>query len=114
MQGRINNQLSAQIRKSAMNNRSSFLKQGNSSTTSSLTLVGLKGTIRRVFSPFTKLRRTFYANLPGHPLMMTINQWQHNRRTRRQLAELPDYLLKDIGLSRCSVENELQKPFWRD
>lgn len=34
-------------------------------------------------------------------------------RTRRELRELPDHLLADVGLSRDDVANEVIKPFWR-
>jgi uncharacterized protein YjiS (DUF1127 family) len=32
---------------------------------------------------------------------------------RRQLAELNDHMLRDIGLSRADVMAEATKPFWR-
>lgn len=35
------------------------------------------------------------------------------RRTRRQLATLPDYLLRDLGLTRYDVQRELTSSFWR-
>ncbi len=34
-------------------------------------------------------------------------------RQRRDLARLPDHLLRDIGLGRGDVEVEINKPFWR-
>lgn len=34
-------------------------------------------------------------------------------RQRRQLAELNDAQLKDIGVSRADVARELARPFWR-
>jgi len=42
-----------------------------------------------------------------------IRQWRHNITTRRHLAQMPEYLLKDVGLSRQQIQDELQKPFWR-
>lgn len=42
-----------------------------------------------------------------------IQQWRHNRRSRLHLAELSDYQLKDIGISRSERQHELEKPFWR-
>lgn len=33
-------------------------------------------------------------------------------RQRRQLAELGDAALKDIGLTRIDVRIEIEKPFW--
>ena len=34
-------------------------------------------------------------------------------RQRRNLAQLDDYMLKDIGLSRADVAEEIDKGFWR-
>jgi uncharacterized protein YjiS (DUF1127 family) len=34
-------------------------------------------------------------------------------RQRRQLAELNDYMLRDIGLTRADVSAETRKPFWQ-
>jgi len=37
----------------------------------------------------------------------------HQRRRLGELAELNDYLLKDIGVSREEALREAMKPFWR-
>lgn len=34
-------------------------------------------------------------------------------RQRRDLAQYDDYMLKDIGLSRADVEQEIRKAFWQ-
>lgn len=34
-------------------------------------------------------------------------------RQRRQLAQLSDAQLKDIGISRADAEREVTQPFWR-
>jgi uncharacterized protein YjiS (DUF1127 family) len=39
--------------------------------------------------------------------------WLERARQRRQLQQLGDHMLKDIGLSRADVEAEAAKPFWR-
>ncbi len=39
--------------------------------------------------------------------------WLERVRTRRELAELPPYLLKDIGLTESDRFCESHKPFWR-
>jgi uncharacterized protein YjiS (DUF1127 family) len=39
--------------------------------------------------------------------------WLERARQRRQLQQLGDHMLKDIGLSRADVEAETSKPFWR-
>ena len=38
--------------------------------------------------------------------------WLDRARQRRQLGELDDRLLRDIGLSRAEVDNEISRPFW--
>ncbi|WP_417614499.1 DUF1127 domain-containing protein [Oceanisphaera sp.] len=39
--------------------------------------------------------------------------WLQRSRTRRQLAQMPDYLLKDIGLNEADRYQEVSKPFWQ-
>ena len=39
--------------------------------------------------------------------------WFERARQRRQLAELSDYMLRDIGLTRADACAEADKPFWR-
>jgi uncharacterized protein YjiS (DUF1127 family) len=46
----------------------------------------------------------------------TLGFWIDRSRQRKQLgelAELNDYLLKDIGVSREEALREAEKPFWR-
>ena len=38
--------------------------------------------------------------------------WLDHVRQRRHLGQLDDRLLRDIGLSRAEVENEISRPFW--
>jgi len=48
--------------------------------------------------------------------LRTLGFWIDRSRQRRQLgelAELNDYLLKDIGVSREEAMREAAKPFWR-
>jgi uncharacterized protein YjiS (DUF1127 family) len=40
-------------------------------------------------------------------------EWQERAGERAHLASLDDRLLRDVGLSRADVENELSLPFWR-
>ncbi|MGY3870030.1 DUF1127 domain-containing protein [Aeromonas crassostreae] len=43
----------------------------------------------------------------------TFLTWLERSRSRRQLSELPAYLLKDIGLNEADRYQETSKPFWR-
>jgi uncharacterized protein YjiS (DUF1127 family) len=38
--------------------------------------------------------------------------WLRRRRTRRALAALNDYELRDIGITRDDARRETGKPFW--
>lgn len=38
--------------------------------------------------------------------------WSDRARQRRQLAQLSDYMLRDIGLTRADAWAEADKPFW--
>lgn len=42
-----------------------------------------------------------------------LHTWHARMRTRRELAQLDDHMLDDIGLTRDMVEREYNKPFWR-
>ena len=39
--------------------------------------------------------------------------WLDRSRQRRQLAQLSDHMLRDIGLTRVDAWAEADKPFWR-
>ena len=43
----------------------------------------------------------------------TLKQWQQRRRERAELARLDDRMLRDIGITRGDVWQEINKPFWR-
>jgi uncharacterized protein YjiS (DUF1127 family) len=48
--------------------------------------------------------------------LLTLRFWAGRSRQRRQLgelAELDNYLLRDIGVSREEALREAAKPFWR-
>jgi uncharacterized protein YjiS (DUF1127 family) len=42
-----------------------------------------------------------------------VQNWAERRRTRSNLYQMPDYMLRDIGVSRSDVEEEWNKPFWK-
>ncbi len=46
-------------------------------------------------------------------LLKRLNEYREVSRQRRQLAKLPDYLLKDIGINRADALKEADKPFWK-
>jgi uncharacterized protein YjiS (DUF1127 family) len=39
--------------------------------------------------------------------------WLERARQRRQLRELSDHMLRDIGLTQADAWAESEKPFWR-
>ena len=42
-----------------------------------------------------------------------VHNWSDRHRTRGHLYQMPEYMLRDIGVSRAEVESEYTKPFWR-
>ena len=46
-------------------------------------------------------------------LMKRLEIYAQRARTRRQLFELKDYALKDLGLTRQQALEEAQLPFWK-
>jgi len=42
-----------------------------------------------------------------------LQQWLQRSRTRREITELDDHLLRDIGLTRSDVMAESRKHFWQ-
>lgn len=57
------------------------------------------------------LKKAVLRSLKG----LTIEQMLVNEQYRqdyRQVAKLPDHLLKDVGISRAEINLKLNKPFW--
>jgi uncharacterized protein YjiS (DUF1127 family) len=54
-------------------------------------------------APLTAIRR----------IVAAIGLWRARARSRQELRELSDYMLKDIGLRREDVGYGFPKPFWR-
>ncbi len=50
----------------------------------------------------------------GAAVARAIRVWRARNRERRELVELSDRDLRDIGLSRWEVEYERTRPFWRE
>ncbi len=49
----------------------------------------------------------------GFGLLRLLLRWCDRHRQRRQLGELDDSLLGDVGLTRAMADAERRKPFWR-
>lgn len=47
------------------------------------------------------------------PVATTLSLWAERERSRRELEELSEYTLRDIGLTRADVWREATKPWWR-
>ncbi len=45
-------------------------------------------------------------------ILSLVNQWLQNQRTRKQLADLPEYLLNDIGITKEKANQEVRRNFW--
>ncbi len=43
----------------------------------------------------------------------SLQLWMDRHHQRRQLAKLPVYRLKDMGLDPHKVAQEIRKPFWK-
>lgn len=46
-------------------------------------------------------------------LLVHLSGWYDRVASRNQLVNLDDRMLRDIGLTRADVDQELSKPFWR-
>jgi len=46
-------------------------------------------------------------------LLETLRLWHERAQRRRELVDMPDYLLRDMGITREELSREMQKPFWR-
>jgi uncharacterized protein YjiS (DUF1127 family) len=47
-------------------------------------------------------------------LWQQVKRWNQLAEQRRMLASMPDAALKDLGLSRADLEQEVARPFWDD
>jgi len=45
-------------------------------------------------------------------IIACVSRWRDRARQRRQLAALDDRMLADMGINRCDVMRECDKPFW--
>lgn len=57
--------------------------------------------------------RTFSIGESVQWLGALVRCWMTRCRTRQALAKLDDRLLRDVGLTREMIRDEISKPFWR-
>jgi len=50
---------------------------------------------------------------PRRSLLALLGEWLRRSRTRHEIAELDDHLLRDIGLTRFDAAAESRKHFWQ-
>lgn len=55
---------------------------------------------------------SFLSSLSVKKFYFNFKRYLQNRRTRQQLSELPEYLLRDVGITQGQVDKELKKSFW--
>lgn len=48
-----------------------------------------------------------------HLVAARLRSWRARTRTRRELRELDDAVLRDLALSRAQANFDAEKPFWR-
>jgi uncharacterized protein YjiS (DUF1127 family) len=46
-------------------------------------------------------------------LAEALSEWRERSRQRHTLGRLDDRLLRDMGLTRADVDQEVSKPFWQ-
>ena len=50
---------------------------------------------------------------PRRSVLAMVREWMRRSRTRHEIAELDDHLLRDIGLTRYDAAVESNKHFWQ-
>lgn len=58
-------------------------------------------------------RTTTHEDRPRTRPRSLIALWRDRAKKRRQLAEMRERDLKDIGLTRLDANMEVRKPFWK-
>ncbi|MDG3085905.1 DUF1127 domain-containing protein [Vibrio hannami] len=46
-------------------------------------------------------------------ILALFKKWHQNSVTRRQLKDLPEHLLEDIGIDKRAAKEEANKPWWK-
>ncbi|MEL0608650.1 DUF1127 domain-containing protein [Vibrio echinoideorum] len=55
---------------------------------------------------------SFLSSLSVKKFYSKFRLYLQKHRTRKHLAELSDYLLEDVGITRGQANEEVRKPFW--
>ena len=61
----------------------------------------------------TSVARRREAGKPRHSLRDFVARAWRNFTTRRQLSDIDDRMLQDLGISRAQAHFEVNKPIWR-
>ena len=67
--------------------------------------------VQSVQSAFANRQQTPARGLPW--LLDLLIRWQERAFERKRLAAMDDHVLRDIGLSRADIDQEVRKPFWQ-
>jgi uncharacterized protein YjiS (DUF1127 family) len=65
-----------------------------------------------LYQPYARVSAPRHAEKSGW-VGRLLKTWRARSRERQALAKLDSRDLRDIGLSRWEVEQEVAKPFWR-
>lgn len=60
----------------------------------------------------TQFAHPIRIKLPINAIKRVIDR-MIERKQKRMLMEMPEYLLRDIGVTRYDIAQELNRPFWR-
>ena len=66
-----------------------------------------------IHTPIPAVARTARPSAATRTLA-ALFAWLERARSRRQLGELDDRMLADIGLDRATARDESERPFWLD
>jgi uncharacterized protein YjiS (DUF1127 family) len=54
------------------------------------------------------------AQIVAETIAVIFVEWRRRIRSRRELMTLGEHDLTDIGCTRCDMQWEVRKPFWRE
>ena len=66
-----------------------------------------------IHSPIPAIARRQRPSVATRALTRVFG-WMERAHSRRQLAELDDRMLADIGIDRATAQVEAERPFWLD